>query len=251
MPEGPSGSDADKSAGGSQRGRKPPHPTISEEALAALERHYGGINQESVRGDSDAASATGFAAMLAHGSVAGSSAGGSSGALPAINGGQESGRRDSGEIPEAKIIAVRPDSAAEEDHVVPDAAAGANPSTEDEHPAPVVYASTPVEDVEDPQLGAPLPERSRPLQSGPRRPGRSRGMPEHYKALIPILIAMGLGALAVGVWAAMQFGGSSSTGSGGHPTPALFINIAVFGIPLGLSMLGLSGFILKRYWNKG
>ena len=112
MPEGTSGSNPDKSAtAGPQRGRKTPNPAISDEALAALERHYGSMNEEPARADTDSTSATGFAAMLAQGSVAGGSSGGSSGAMSESGGGQESNRRDGGEIPEAKIIAVRPDSA--------------------------------------------------------------------------------------------------------------------------------------------
>ncbi|MGC8561265.1 MAG: hypothetical protein ACP5O1_11375 [Phycisphaerae bacterium] len=252
MPEGTSGTNPDKSAtGGPQRGRKTPNPAISDEALAALERHYGSMNEEPARGDADSASATGFAAMLAQGSVAGGSSGGSSGAMSGMGGGQESNRRDSGEIPEAKIIAVRPDSASNDTQSSSSDSSTESAQSSADHAAaaPMVYATTPVEDVNDwPTRPQSVSPNRRPGEAQ-RRPGQSQGMPEHYKAFIPILIAMGLGALAVGIWAVTVLAGSSSS-HGHHTAPSLFVEVSTLGIPLGLLMLGLSGFILKRYWKK-
>ncbi len=250
MPEGTSGTNPDKSAtAGSQRGRKTPNPAISDEALAALERHYGSMNEEPARADADSTSATGFAAMLAQGSVAGGSSGGSPGAMSETGGGQESNRRDGGEIPEAKIIAVRPDSASNN---TPSSADSSTPSASPADyvaAAPIVYASTPVEDVNDwPTRPQSVSPNRRPGEAR-RRPGQSQGMPEHYKAFLPILIATGLGALAVGIWAVTVLAGSSSSG-GHHTAPSLFVEVSTLGIPLGLIMLALSGFILKRYWKK-
>ena len=247
MPEGKSGTNPDKSAAGRlQRGQKTPNSAISDEALAALERHYGSMNEEPARGEADSASATGFAAMLAQGSVAGGSGGGSPGGMSDSGGGQESSRRDGGEIPEAKIIAVRPDSAPNN---TPSSADSSTQSPQSSADTPMVYASTPVEDVNDwptpPQRVTP----NRRPGAARRRPGQSQGMPEHYKTFIPILIAMGLGALAVGIWAVTTLVGSSSSG-GRHTAPSLFVEVSTLGIPLGLIMLALSGFILKRYWKK-
>jgi hypothetical protein len=251
MPEGTSGTNPDKSAtAGPQRGRKTPNPAISDEALAALERHYGSMNEEPARGDADSASATGFAAMLAQGSVAGGSGGGSSGAMSETSGGQDANRRDGGEIPEAKIIAVRPDSASNNAQSSADSSTeSAQSAADDVADAPIVYASTPVEDVNDWQTRPQSVTPNRRPGAAPRRPGQSQRMPEHYKAFIPILIAMGLGALAVGIWAVTVLAGSSSSG-GHHTAPSLFVEVSTLGIPLGLIMLALSGFILKRYWKK-
>jgi hypothetical protein len=249
MPDGSSGSNQDKSKTNiSQRNRKLPQPTISDEALAALERHYGGLSQDAPRGDADTASATGFAAMLAHGSVAGAQGVGSSGAMPAI--GADSNRRDGGEIPEAKIIAVRPDAPAE-NHETASSIGGqtADEATTEDGPAPIIYTTTPVEEVPDPQAERISPAVIRPPGTVTR--GASRGMPEHYKAFVPILIAMGLAVLAVGIWAVMQMTGGTSSGTGAPSSPGLLTQAAALGIPLGLVMLGLSAFILKRYWKKG
>lgn len=248
MPEGPSGSSPDKSAvSGPQRGRKPSSPAISDDALAALERQYGGITQEPIRSDTEPASATGFAAILAQGSVPGGN--GSSGAISSVGDTQESARRDGGEIPEAKIIEVREDVEVEKNQATSDPSVdAAEISPSDDPSASVIDPSTPVEEIEDLPVHIPPPAADRPAVAVRPRPRQSKGMPEHYKAFIPILIATGLGALGVGVWAVIQF--ADTTEGGGGASPPLFVKIAVLGVPLGLAMLGLSGFILMRYWKK-
>ncbi len=259
MPNKPAGSNSDKSGDSvsNNRGRKPAQPSISDDALAALERHYGGAQNDGGRNESDSASATGFAAMLAQGGMGGGSGAGSSGSLPAMGGGHDSLRRDTGEIPEARIIAVRPDAPAP-----PDADSTAGPVNNDpvsvdaSNSEPTIYTSAPVEEVDDPPLhDAPTHADRAPVAN--RVPlKRSTGMPEHYKTLIPILVAMGLVALGIGIWAVVHLtagptGAESSAAKGHSSMYQLFSQIAVLGLPLGLIMLGLTGFIFKRYWKKG
>lgn len=264
MPDGPSGGRADKSAGSPPNNeRKPSQPAISDDALAALERHYGAVQDDAFRNDSDAASATGFAAILAQGG--GGAVEGSSGSLSATGSANESFRRDSAEIPEAKIISESPDSGSAPttghiDDVPHPAEERGVPEKPDEpsaqtHDEPVIYASAPVDEADD----LALQDASNGASSSPavnriafKRP---TGMPEHYKALIPVLFAMGLVALAIGVWAVVHL--TSGHGSGGDSSSArgasmshVFAEIALLGLPLGFVMLGLTGFIFKRYWGK-
>ena len=259
MPDKPAGSNSDnpRDSVPNSRGRKPAQPSISDDALAALERHYGGAQNDAGRNDSDSASATGFAAMLAQGGIGGGSGAGSSGALPAMGGAHDSLRRDTGEIPEAKIIAVRPDSPAPPDAVNTDEPIHTDSVSADASEAePTIYTSVPVEEVDDPALRDIPTNASRPPVVNRVPFKRPTGMPEHYKTLIPILAAMGLVALAIGIWAVMhltsgQAGTGSSVAKGQSSLYQLFSQIAVLGLPLGLLMLGLTGFIFKRYWNKG
>jgi len=249
MPDSSSGGSPRKAAnpGPSSKGRKASQPSISDDALAALERHYGSSQKDAGSNDSDSASATGFAAMLAQGGFGGGTGAGSSGSMSALDG-HDAAKRDNGEIPEAKIIAVRPDDSPSptsnsSEELVHSAAA---PNSD----APVVYATTPVEDVVDPALQSV----NRPSTTSRSTPKRPAGMPEHYKTLIPILIAMGLVALAIGIWAIVQVtsgqNGSSSSVTRGSSLSHTFSEVAILGLPLGLTMLGLAGFIFKRYWNK-
>lgn len=274
MPTKPEGSDSDKLGGSvpSNKGRNPAKPAISDDALAALEQHYGVAQNDVDRNESDSASATGFAAILAQGGGGGGSGVGSSGSMAAIGVSGDPLRRDIGEIPEAKIIAVRPDVSAppevdSTDAPIPTDSASTDASASEESASEVsasevsgveatIYASAPVEDVDDPVLSDVPTNASRPPVAATVPFKRSTGMPEHYKTLIPILAAMGVVALGIGIWAVVRLttghAGSGNSSATGRSSPYhLFSLIALVGLPLGLVMLGLTGFIFKRYWKKG
>ncbi len=264
MPIPPAGADPEKASGAAAP--KPPgkvsSPGISNEALAALEKHFGVSSpSEAQKNESESVSATGFAAMLAQGSMVGSS-----GSLPAIGGASEASRRDAGEIPEAKIIELRPDGTMadqktdrENERESESGEVDSAPLQLDDAPTnqPIVYATTQVDDAADEPSSKPIsrsPAVSAPPRSGTRP--RSAGMPEHYKALIPLLIAFGILSIVISVWAIAWLTGAhvpfaqQSASRRPDAQMKLFCQVATIGLPLGLTMLGLTAYIFTRYRKK-